>query len=104
MESKQGKPIRSSGREVICNVIKACEQETKNKSFLCPLHAPIKRAAAYTGVSSSTIKVIKTEDKERQKSRPGQSLASPGKNRKRESIIDKIDDFDFQVIRREIFI
>lgn len=102
MESNKGRTIKSDAREIIANVINMCELEAQNNSLKLPLIAKTQRAAAYTGVSQATIKRIKNEDRKRKAENPEKKLLSPGTKRSRLKSEEKLDDFDFQVIRREI--
>ena len=102
MNRRKGQTLRSGAREIILNVTQRCEEEAINKAFKIPLHAPTKRAAFYTGVGETTIKKIKREHQDRMQNEPDALLKSPGKKRHRPDICEKIDDFDFQVIRRTI--
>lgn len=55
-----------------------------------------------TGVSQRTVYKIRKENEERKKTSPGKPLPSPGRKRHRPSIVQKIDQTDFLIIRRLI--
>ncbi|VEN47722.1 unnamed protein product [Callosobruchus maculatus] len=99
---RKGETIRGEAREVIARVIEACDEESRNHALKIPLHAKTERAAYYTGVSTTSIKRIRNENRKRNMEDPGSSLATPGAKRPRLTIEDKIDDFDFRVVRRTI--
>ncbi|VEN64117.1 unnamed protein product [Callosobruchus maculatus] len=99
---RKGETIRGEAWEVIARIIEACDEESRNHALKIPLHAKTERAAYYTGVSTTTIKRIRNENHKRNMEDPGSSLATPGAKRPRLTIEDKIDDFDFRVVRRTI--
>lgn len=102
MKRQRGKTLHHEAREVIANVIKICDEEAANKAFKLPITSKTERAALYTGVGRSTIVRIRKENEERMRNDPQKPLSSPGKKRPRPSIIDKVDNFDFSIIRRTI--
>jgi hypothetical protein len=85
------------------NVIKACDTEANQKELLSPLARATERAFKYTGLSTSTIKRIRQESKNRSESGSSSTLSTPGKHRPRpnERSIN-VDDFDLAVIRRTV--
>lgn len=96
---KQGKTILSADRNVILNVIKCCEEESKNKRLRINLNKSTERASNYCNVSVSTIKRIRKEKKSNESS----SLSTPGKTRKRPEYRNAVvDDFDRRVIKEVI--
>ncbi|XP_030755705.1 uncharacterized protein LOC115882024 [Sitophilus oryzae] len=99
---KKGQVIPHSARNIIAKVIEACDKEFKDGKFFVPLLSRSKRTALYTGVSQRTVQRIRQEDEKRNKIDQNEILATPGKKRKRTTFNDKIDDFDFQSIRRLI--
>ncbi|VEN48085.1 unnamed protein product [Callosobruchus maculatus] len=99
---RKGETIRGEAREVIARVIEACDEESRNHALKIPLHAKTERAAYYTGVSTTSIKRIRNENRKRNMEDPGSSLATPSAKRPRLAIEGKIDDFDFRVVRRTI--
>ena len=102
MEHLKNKVLQGQTREVISNVIRICDEECTNNAFKLPLHNKTGRAAMYCGVSERTITTIRKEDQHRQKNNPTEPLSTPGKKRKRMSVVQKIDDADFGIIRRLI--
>lgn len=100
MANKKGQTIRSGAREVIARIIDVCDREAERKCLDIPIEHRTERAAFYTGVSESSIKKIRKE----YRNRPNLTsvLKSPGKKRPRLSYKHKIDDSDFDVIRRTI--
>lgn len=102
MLRRKGQTIKSGSREIIGHIIDICEQEAANECLKLPLKAKTKRAALYAGVGESSIKRIKGELFEKNRHSPDRPLKSPGKKRPRASVVSKVDDFDFQVIRNTI--
>lgn len=101
-KSKKGQTIPWSARNIISKVIEACDREYKDYDYLAPLICKSKRTALYTGVSQRTVQRIKIEDEQRNKIDEEKVLVTPGKERKRTTFNDKIDDFDFYSIRKLI--
>ena len=100
MASKRGKTIKGEAREIVASVLSVCDEEARNKCFKLPVTSATARAALYTGVSQRTVCTIRKENEERNKNSPGKPLPSPGTKRPRPSIIEKIDQADFSIIRR----
>lgn len=98
----RGKTLHSQTREVIAHVYRICDDEGTNEQLKLPLKRKLDRTALYTGVSVDSVKRVKREDEKRREECPDKMLSSPGKKRFRPCIEDKIDDFDFGVIRRTI--
>nr|CAH7763762.1 unnamed protein product [Callosobruchus chinensis] len=65
-----------------------------------PLVARNGRAAFYTGVHERTISKIRKEDAEWKRTNPQQQLSSPGKERPRPSVLEKVEKADFYSIRK----
>lgn len=97
-----GKTLRSQTREVIANVYSVCEEEANNDAVKIPLKRKLDRVALYTGASKSSIRRIHDEDEERNRLHRDNLLSSPGKKRPRPTVVQKVDDFDFGIIRRTI--
>ncbi|KAJ4436099.1 hypothetical protein ANN_18726 [Periplaneta americana] len=95
--------VHSEGREIIANIIEKCDEEKTRKHLLLSLPKSIERATMYAGVSYSTIKNIRKENKERKETNEDNRLKSPGKKRR---VISRntvsVDDFDKCVIRNVI--
>lgn len=100
---KKNKVIHREGREIISHVIEKCDEEAENNSFSHLAKQATRRAAFYTGVSETTIKLIRKENKRRNESDQNASLSTPGKKRakKRQNTVS-VDDFDQCVIRNVI--
>jgi hypothetical protein len=95
--------IHSERREIIANIIEKCDEEKAQMQFILPLSKTTKRAATYAGVSCSAIKKIRQENKARKETHPGNSLRSPGKQRRLiERNVVYVDDFDKCVTRNTI--
>jgi hypothetical protein len=89
--------------EIIANVIKKCDEESRQKLLLLPINKATERAAMYTGISRSSILRIRRKHRERNATNATQLLKSPGKNRgKRSCNVLFVDDFDKCVIRNTI--
>lgn len=101
-EYTRGKTLHSQTREVIANVYRACGEESQNNAFKLPLKRKLERVAMYTGVSVGAVKKIHKEDVERKENNPDHLLSSPGKKRARLSAVEKIENFDFGIVRRTV--
>jgi hypothetical protein len=62
---KQGKTVHSEAREVIASVVKLRDEEGRRKQRTFPLTSATDRAARYTGVSTTLIKTIRRQSKDR---------------------------------------
>lgn len=95
---KKGKAVCSHGREIIMNVYRYLETESYNSEIPEKRISVItNKTADATGVSDRTVRRIKKEFEMQE------SFSTPGKKRKRESIITNIDDFDKSAIRNIIY-
>lgn len=99
MANLKGKVLHSQAREVVANVIRVCDEEAINNAFKVPLKNKTERAMLYTGVGRSTIGKIRKEDQDRRQQNLTTPLSSPGKKRNRTSVVEKVDDVDFRIIR-----
>ncbi|KAJ4440374.1 hypothetical protein ANN_08515 [Periplaneta americana] len=95
--------VHSKERKINANIIEKCDEEKTHKHLLLSLPKTTNRAAMYAGVSYSTIKKIREENKERKETNVDNYLKSPGKKRRViPGNIVSIDDFDTCVISNVI--
>ncbi|KAH1005184.1 hypothetical protein HUJ04_006214 [Dendroctonus ponderosae] len=99
----KGQVIAPSAREIILKVINACCQEYQSGGFIAPLISTIERAAYYTGVSQSTVHRIKRENKIRNEIDQEMMLPTPGTKNKKNIFTGKVNDKDFNKIRKLIY-
>lgn len=102
---KQGKPLQSDAREIVCNVHKFFEGEfdaLKNGKETLSVAKVLERTACATGVSKRTVSRILNEHKMAKQA--GTRLGTPGKKRpNRTPKKTIIDSFTKSAIRRTIY-
>jgi hypothetical protein len=89
---KQGKTGHSEARKVIASIVKLCDEEGRRKQLTFPLTRATDRAARYTGVSTTLIKMIRRQSEDRDEKgtpRPAHRNVTT-------------DAFDMSVIRRTV--
>jgi hypothetical protein len=100
---KQGKTVHSEARELIASVVKLCDEECRRKQLTFRLTRATDRAARYTGVSTTLIKTIRRQSKDRDEKSTVSPLHAPGKHRPRPAHRNvTADAFDMSVIRRTV--
>jgi hypothetical protein len=100
---KQGETVHSVAGEVIASLVKLCDDEGRRKQLTFPLTRATDRAARYTGVSTTLIKTIRRQSKDRDEKGTVSPLHTPGKHRPRPAHRNVTTDaFDRSIIRRTV--
>lgn len=107
---KRGRPIVGQSREMIYNVHQFMQneaQEAKNQVFNKDRFLKVmERTARATGVSRKTVAVVLNEKEllsSEQSTSGGPSFKTPKKGRRKQIHLAKLDDYDYQIIRRKVY-
>ncbi|KAL4712109.1 hypothetical protein ACJJTC_010970 [Scirpophaga incertulas] len=94
------KAIKSDARSIILKDKAFFEEEARAVAPIIPFNQVYKRISPATGVSQGLISKIVKEGYAAEEA--GTKIRTPGKERKRQSGFNHVDDFDMGVIRRKV--
>ena len=102
--SGRGVPMKGQSREIVCKVREYFDREKANKGPLIPVNNAIQRTADALKIHKNTVlRVCKEKELKEIQDDSNSQLSTPGKQRKREKTVTKLDTFQEDAIRRHVY-
>jgi transposase len=98
---KQGVPLRSQSRELVCRVKDYFQQEKINKGPILPVEQVINRTAAALNIYKNTVVKVCKEKKLSEES--GTKLRTPNKKIAKTKRVTGLDAFQKDAVRRHVY-
>lgn len=98
---KQGVPLRSQSRELVCRVRDYFHREKINNGPILPVEKVVDRTAAALQINKNTVVKIGKEKMQNEES--GAKLVTPNKKIAKIKRVTELDDFQNHAIRRHVY-